>query len=91
MADQQNNAAAQPDELNNTGTPGSQSSSGTTDRINDSLVEAHQREKQERGEKLDVPASALSGAVGQDQDAKESKPGSPINRDPEATTGPVVD
>lgn len=54
--------------------PGSQSSSGMSTSINDALVDALEREKRKRGEPLDI---------------EEDKPGSPINRSPEASTGPV--
>ncbi|UYZ59589.1 hypothetical protein [Hymenobacter latericus] len=75
-------------------TPGSQSSSGMSDQINDSLVEALEREKLQRGEDLDVPADALGGVANnqaQGRATEDNQPGSPINRDPEATTGPVID
>ncbi|KUG08415.1 hypothetical protein [Solirubrum puertoriconensis] len=79
-------------------TPGSQSSSGMSDQINDSLVDAMEREKLQRGEDLDVSADALGGLANNqpqgsvtEQNRDGQQPGSPINRDPEATTGPVVD
>ncbi|AYA35910.1 hypothetical protein D3Y59_01890 [Hymenobacter oligotrophus] len=79
-------------------TPGSQSSSGMSNQINDSLVDAMEREKLQRGEDLDVSADALGGLAGNqpkgsatEQNRFDQQPGSPINRDPEATTGPVVD
>ncbi|RTQ47726.1 hypothetical protein EJV47_17550 [Hymenobacter gummosus] len=58
--------------------PGSQSSSGMSSRLDDALVEAHEREKLRRGEPSDVSEESLNA-------------GSPIGRSPEASTGPVQD
>ncbi|GAB2947510.1 hypothetical protein GCM10027048_10570 [Hymenobacter coalescens] len=69
-------------EINAQNKPGSQSSSGMSDQLDDALVEAHEREKQRRGEPLDVSEETLGDS---------SEPGSPIGRSPEASTGPVQD
>ncbi len=68
--------------INQSNQPGSQSSSGMTDRIDDQLVEALEREKQRRGEPLDVTPEALNGTA---------QPDSPVGRSPEAATGPIQD
>ena len=60
--------------------PGSQSSSGMSNRLDDALVEAQQREKKQNGEPLDIAEEHL-----------DSPAGSPIGRSPEASTGPVQD
>ncbi|RAK63508.1 hypothetical protein [Hymenobacter edaphi] len=71
----------QPDaEINRANEPGSQSSSGMSNRYDDALVDALEREKQQRGEPLDISEDSLNTAEG-----------SPIGRSPEASTGPVQD
>lgn len=56
--------------------PGSQSSSGMSSHLDDSLVKALERQKMQRGEPLDISEEDL---------------GTPLGRNPEATTGPVQD
>ncbi|OON68586.1 hypothetical protein [Hymenobacter sp. CRA2] len=86
MTEPQNTAdQPRPDaELNKSNEPGSQSSSGMSNQLDDALVEAHERDKQRRGEPLDVTPEAFGGQAEQAGD-------SPLGRNPEATTGPVVD
>ncbi|GAB3840153.1 hypothetical protein [Hymenobacter jeollabukensis] len=77
------NSADQPRpdaEINRANEPGSQSSSGMSNRIDDALVDALERDKKQRGEPLDITEETLKSSVG-----------SPIGRSPEASTGPVQD
>jgi hypothetical protein len=91
MTDQPANQARPDAELNNSNKPGSQSSSGMSNRLDDALVEAHERDKQRRGEPLDVSAEALGDAPAAGAADPDAPAGSPLGRSPEAATGPVQD
>lgn len=60
--------------------PGSQSSSGMSNRLDDALVDALERKKMRKGEPLDISEEGLGAPAG-----------SPLGRSPEASTGPVQD
>ena len=83
MTEQQSADQLRPDEeINKPNQPGSQSSSGMSNRVDDQLVEAMERDKLRRGEPLDVTPEGLGN---------DARPESPIGRSPEAATGPIQD
>jgi hypothetical protein len=93
MTDNPSTAPEQGEELQAANQPGSQSSSGMSSDINDSLVEAYEREKQQKGEPLDVAPESLGAnfTAQSSEQTGDADRNSPINRNPEATTGPVTD
>ncbi|WP_345224903.1 hypothetical protein [Hymenobacter koreensis] len=83
MAEQPANRADQQEDAEAMTRPGSQSSSGMSTRTDDALLEAMQREQKRTGQALNAP-----DATGE---ASPDAAHTPINRNPEATTGPVID